>query len=112
MRRSAEKKGAAPDSPTDRRKRYQPSAIYHLADSLRRRGVDLATRSGPWRAVERALSRPGRNRIPVLPIVTNGIAQVMVDTMEHARDVAGLLNWCGVDHLDPVPDLVPPPGLA
>jgi hypothetical protein len=32
----------------------------------------------------------------------------MVDTMEHACDVAGLLNWCGIDHLDPVADLIPP----
>jgi hypothetical protein len=31
--------------------------------------------------------------------------------MEHARDLAGLLNWAGVDELDPVPDLVPPPSL-
>ena len=97
--------------PTDRRTRYQPTAIYHMADSLRRQGVDLAMRSGPWRAVAKALQRPGRNRTPVIPIVTNGLAQVMVDTMEHARDVAGLLNWCGVDDLDPVPDLVPPPSL-
>jgi hypothetical protein len=59
----------------------------------------------------RALKRPGRNRIPVLPIVTNGIAQIMVDTMEHARDVAGLLNWCGINELDPVSDLVPPVAL-
>ena len=99
-------------STTERRKRYQPSAIYHLADSLRRQGIDLATSSGPWRAVAAALQRPGRNRLPVVPIVTNGLAQVMVDTMEHARDVAGLLNWCGVDDLDPVPDLVPPPSLS
>ena len=95
-------------SRTDRRQRYEPTAVYHLADSLRRRGVDLASRAGPWRAVGRALRRPGRNRIPVLPIVTNGDAQVMVDTMEHARDLAGLLNWCGIEELDPVPDLVPP----
>ena len=93
---------------TERRRRYEPTAVYQLAESLRRRGVDLATRSGPWRAVGRALRRPGRNRAPVLPIVTNGLAQVMVDTMEHARDLAGLLNWCGIDNLDPVPDLVPP----
>jgi hypothetical protein len=32
----------------------------------------------------------------------------MVDSREHAADVAGLLNWCGVRELDPVPDLVPP----
>ena len=101
----------AAGSGTDRRRRYQPTAIYQLAESLRDRGVDLATRSGPWRAVAWALGRPGRNRAPVLPIVTNGLAQVMVDTMEHARDVAGLLNWCGIDDLDPVPDLVPPPAL-
>lgn len=102
--------GAA-GSTTDRRRRYQPTAIYRLAESLRNRGVDLATRSGPWRAVAWALQRPGRNRVPVLPIVTNGLAQVMVDTMEHAREVAGLLNWCGIDDLDPVPDLVPPAAL-
>ena len=96
-------------SEQDRRRRYQPTAAYHLAETLRRRGIDLATRSGPWRVVARALHRPGRNRIPVVPIVTNGIAQVMADTMEHARDLAGLLNWCGIDELDPVPDLLPPP---
>jgi hypothetical protein len=33
----------------------------------------------------------------------------MVDTMEHAVDLSGFLNWCGVDELDPVPDLTPPP---
>lgn len=107
--RSEEAQGTR--STTERRKRYEPSAIYHLADSLRRQGIDLATRSGPWRAVARALQRPGRNRDPMIPIVTNGLAQVMVDTMEHARDLAGLLNWAGVDELDPVPDLVPPPSL-
>ena|SRR5690349_24849813 len=99
---------AASRTRTDRRRRYEPTAVYHLAESLRRRGIDLASRSGPWRAMGRALRRPGRNRIPVLPIVTNGMAQVMVDTMEHARDLAGLLNFCGIDELDPVPDLVPP----
>jgi hypothetical protein len=95
----------------DRRRRYQPTAIYELAESLRRQGVDLATRSGPWRAIARALDRQGRDRLPILPIVTNGLAQVMVDTMEHARDLAGLLNLCGVDDLDPVPDLIPPSAL-
>ena len=96
---------------SDRRRRYQPVAVYQLTESLRNRGVDI-TAPGPWRAVARALQRPGRNRIPVLPIVTNGLASIMVDTMEHARDVAGLLNWCGIDELDPVPDLVPPPALG
>ena len=96
----------------ERRQRYQPWAVYKLAESLRKRGIDLAKRAGPWQAVGRTLRRPGRNGLAVLPIVTNGLAQVMVDTMEHATDLAGLLNWCGVDDLDPVPDLVPPPGLS
>lgn len=109
--------GAETTSPTDsstprprvdRRRRYQPAGIYYLAEVLRRRGIDLSTPAGPWRAIARALPRPGRNRIPVLPIVTNGLAEVMVDTMEHARDVAGLLNYCGIDQLSPVNDLVPP----
>jgi hypothetical protein len=108
LEQAREEKGAGGSEP-DRRRRYEPAAAYHLAESLRRRGVDLATRSGPWRVIARALNRPGRNRISVLPIVTNGMAQVMADTMEHARDLAGLLNWCGIDDLDPVPDLLPPP---
>lgn len=95
----------------ERRRRYEPAAIYEFAASLRRRGIDLASRTGPWRAVGHSLGRTGRNGLAVLPIVTNGLAQLMADTMEHATDLAGLLNWCGVDDLDPVPDLVPPPAL-
>ena len=111
MDKTTSEDGQSTSFTTERRKRYEPSAMYQLADTLRRQGIDLATRSGPWRAVARALQRPGRNRLPMVPIVTNGLAQVMVDTMEHARDVAGLLNWAGVDDLDPVADLVPPPSL-
>ena len=103
--------GKEAPSSKERRRRYQPTAVYKLVESLHRRGIDVATRSGPWRAMARALQRPGRNRIPVLPIVTNGISQIMVDTLEHARDVAGLLNWCGIDELDPVSDLIPPVAL-
>ena len=40
--------------------------------------------------------------------MTNGHTEVMVDTMSHAIDVAGLLNWCNLEDLQPVPDLVPP----
>jgi len=96
----------------ERRRRYQPRAMYEMADQLRRQGVEFVTSSGPWRAVARALARPGRGQQSALPIVTNGVTQMMVDTLEHARDVAGLLNWSGVVDLNPVPDLVPPPGLA
>lgn len=96
----------------ERRRRYEPRGLYELAETLKRQGVDFATRSGPWRVVSRALTRPGRHMLPIIPIVTNGLAQLMVDTVEHAKDLAGLLNWSGVHELDPVPDLVPPPTLA
>lgn len=95
----------------ERRRRYQPRAMYEMADQLRRQGVEFMTSRGPWKAVAQALSRPGRASQTVLPIVTNGVTQLMVDTLEHATDVAGLLNWSGVDDLNPVEDLVPPPGL-
>jgi len=107
-----ESAGENSEAVVERRRRYQPRAVYMLAESLRKRGVDFAKRAGPWQAVGRALRRPGRNGLEMLPIVTNGIAQIMVDTMEHATDLAGLLNWCGVDELDPVPDLVPPATLV
>jgi hypothetical protein len=87
--------------------RYEPTVVYHLAEQVRASGVELEEVEGPWRTGERALSRPGRNSLHSIPIVTNERTEVMVDTAEHACDVAGLLNWCGVDDLDPVPELTP-----
>jgi hypothetical protein len=82
--------------------------VYHLAEQAKSRGVELHGAPGPWRARERSIKRPGRHSLHTIPIVTNERAEVMVDTAEHASDVAGLLNWCGVHELDPVPGLVPP----
>jgi len=44
----------------------------------------------------------------MIPLVTNGHTEVMVDTMEHAVELSGLLNYCGLDDFEPVPDLTPP----
>jgi hypothetical protein len=82
--------------------------MYHLAEQAKSRGVELHRATGPWRVHERRVRRPGRHSLHTIPIVTNERAEVMVDTAEHASDVAGLLNWCGVHELDPVPALVPP----
>jgi len=90
------------------RARYEPTVVYQLAERARARGVDLNAMEGPWRADQRPLRAPGRNSLSAIPIITNEHTQVMVDTAEHAVEVAGLLNWCGVRDLDPVPDLVPP----
>jgi len=90
------------------RMRYEPVVVYHLAEKTKARGVDLTQAEGPWRADARPLERPGRNSLDWIPIVTNERTEVMVDTAEHASDVAGLLNWCGIDELEPVSDLTPP----
>jgi hypothetical protein len=92
------------------RMRYEPVVVYHLAEKTKARGVDLSQAEGPWRADARALERPGRNSLDWIPIVTNERTEVMVDTAEHATDVAGLLNWCGIEELEPVAALTPPGG--
>jgi hypothetical protein len=89
------------------RSRYEPTVVYHLAEQVKANGVDLDQAAGPWRADARELSRPGRNSLHNIPVVTNEQTEVMVDTAEHAVDVAGLLNWCGVHELEPIPELAP-----
>jgi hypothetical protein len=89
-------------------RRYEPTPVYALAEELKRAGVELHLIHGPWRPIRRPLRRPGRNAQEAIPIVTNGMTEVAVDTAEHAVDVSGLLNWCGVDHLEPVANLRPP----
>jgi hypothetical protein len=98
---------AARRPPTER-PRYEPTAVYHLAARVRASGVDLDRASGPWRVRERRAVRPGRSSVQVLALVTNESTELRVDTREHAADVAGLLNWCGVHDLEPVPELEPP----
>jgi len=90
------------------RNRYEPTLVYVMAQQARSNGVNLASAPGPWRASQRRVRRPGRNSLSLIPVVTNEQAEVMVDSMERAQDVAGLLNWCGVHELNPVPELTPP----
>ena len=89
------------------RRSYEPTAVYALAAHVKDRGIDLSDAIGPWRATERRGSRPGRTSVHRLPVVTNERTALVVDTPQRAEDVAGLLNWCGVDNLNPVPELVP-----
>jgi hypothetical protein len=91
-----------------RTRRYEPTAIYALATSMKREGVDLHKLGGPWRPIRRALRRPGRNAERAVPIVTNGSVEIVVDTAEHAADVSGVLNSAGLNHLEPVWNLKPP----
>jgi hypothetical protein len=91
-----------------RLRRYEPTPVYALAEHMKREGVQLHLVHGPWRPIRRRLRRPGRNAQKAIPIVTNGVTELAVDTAEHAVDVSGLLNFCGVAHLEPVPNLRPP----
>jgi hypothetical protein len=91
-----------------RLRRYEPTPVYVLAEHLKLEGVELHKVRGPWRPIRRSLRRLGRNAQQAIPIVTNGVTQLAVDTAERAVDVSGLLNWCGVNHLEPVPNLRPP----
>jgi hypothetical protein len=91
-----------------RLRRYEPTPVYALAEDLKRAGVELHLIHGPWHTIRLPLRRPGRNAQKAVPIVTNGTTEVVVDTAERAVDLSGLLNWCGVDHLEPVANLRPP----
>src|SRR5688572_24255759 len=94
-----------PRSERARTRRYEPTPIYALAELLKRQGHDLRGCEGPWRPGRRPLRRPGRNAERAIPIVTNGMVEIAVDTAEHAVDLSGFLNAAGVDHLDPIPNL-------
>jgi hypothetical protein len=85
-----------------RKGRYEPTVAYMMAEQARSAGVDLDAVPGPWRACWR------RRDLALISVATNGRTEVMVDTMRHAIDVAGLLNWCCLEDFQPVPDLVPP----
>ncbi len=91
-----------------RSRRYVPKGVYLLAEQLKQVGVELQKVRGPWRPVRRPLPRPGRNAEKVISVVTNGLAAIAVDTAERAADLSGLLNWCGINHLEPVSNLRPP----
>jgi hypothetical protein len=84
-----------------RQDRYEPTLAYVLADQARSGGVDLDAAPGPWRASLRW------QELEPMSVVTNDRTQILVANMNRAADVAGLLNWCGVDDLRPVPDLTP-----
>jgi hypothetical protein len=93
-----------------KRRRYQPTAAYALAERVKEQGVEISAAEGPWRPGGRPLPRPGRNHLDMIPLVTNGRTEVMVDSIEHAADLSGFLTWCGLADLNPVSDLdLPPP---
>ena len=93
---------------TARGRRYEPTSLYQLAERLERQGVKLHKVPGPWHAARHTLRRPDRNAERTIPVVTNGVVEIAVDTAEHAVNLSGFLNSAGVEHLDPIPNMRPP----
>jgi hypothetical protein len=87
--------------------RYEPTAAYRLAERLKRKGVEFSALAGPWRAATRPAPQAGHHAVGPVPVVTNGQTEMVVDTPERAADLSGFLNWCGVEDLNPVPELTP-----
>src|SRR5437899_2598820 len=80
---------ASRNASSARVRRYEPTPVYVLAEYLRQEGAELDKIDGPWRPIRRRLGRPGRNAERAIPIVTNGVVEIAVDTAEHAADVSG-----------------------
>ena len=86
--------------------------VLSFAERVKRMGIKLRVIRGPWHTDEQAVPRSDRDAVDIIPVVTNGRTSMMVDTLEHAVDLAGLLNWCGIKQLNPVAALRLPPALA
>jgi hypothetical protein len=104
----SDRSNPSPDRARARARRYEPTPIYDLAERLQRQGVKLHKIPGPWRPARYTLRRPGRNAERTIPIVTNGVVDIAVDTAEHAVNLSGFLNSAGLDNLEPIPNLRPP----
>ena len=81
---------------------YVLSCILAFVERVKRMGVKLGLTRGPWHTAEQRYPTPNASQVEIVPVVTNGRTAMMVDTMEHAIDIAGLLNWCGIKQLNPV----------
>src|ERR1041385_8395109 len=76
--------------------------ILSFVERVKRMGIRLGLKHGPWHTAEQPTPGSGPSEVKMVPVVTNGRTSLLVDTMEHAIDIAGLLNWCGITQLNPV----------
>ena len=85
-----------------RRLRYRlpPSAVYQILDEVKKAGLELLTMRGPWTVGSVPLGRRGRAGATMVPSVECGATLLRIESEERARELAGLLNWCGVQEED------------
>jgi hypothetical protein len=74
-----------------------------MLEVLKADGLAFESMRGPWQA-GRDGQTAGRVRRPSGEFVEFGRARIYVDSGRRARELAGLLNWCGVS----AEDLSPP----
>jgi hypothetical protein len=73
--------------------------VYRLLEALKQDGLEFESMRGPWR-VGREEPPSGRLRRASGEFVELGRARIRVDSDRRARELAGLLNWCGVSEED------------
>jgi hypothetical protein len=85
-----------------RRLRYRlpPRAIYQILDEAKAAGLELLTMRGPWTVGSVPLGRRGRAGATMVPAVECGTTLLRMESEERARELAGLLNWCGIQEGD------------
>jgi hypothetical protein len=85
-----------------RRLRYRlpPSTIYQILDEVKVAGLKPLTMRGPWTVGSVPLGRRGRAGATMVPAVECGAILLRMESEERARELAGLLNWCGVQEGD------------
>jgi hypothetical protein len=85
-----------------RRLRYRlpPNTIYQILDEAKAAGLELLTMHGTWTVGTVPLGRPGWAGATMVPSVEGGATLLRIENDERARELAGLLNWCGVREED------------
>jgi hypothetical protein len=85
-----------------RRLRYRlpPNTIYQVLDEAKLAGLELQTMRGPWTVGSVPLGRRGRAGATMGPSVECGSTLLRIESEERARELAGLLNWCGIQEED------------
>jgi hypothetical protein len=85
-----------------RRLRYRlpPNTVYQILDEAKAAGLEPLTMRGPWTVGSVPLGRRGRAGATMGPSVEGGATLLRIESEERARELAGLLNWCGVQEED------------
>jgi len=85
-----------------RRLRYRLplNTIYQIIDEVKAAGLEPVLMRGPWTVGSVPLGRRGRAGASMVPSVERGATVLRIENGERAKELAGLLNWCGIEEND------------